>query len=368
MRSRCYLEISLENFRYNVQQLIKYLGDKSEIIGIIKANYYGHGDIQLANVMKQEGVRNFAVASLDEAIKLRSLGLNDSLMILGYTEVKDLPLVSRYDVIITLACYQQVKQLNEYCQANRCRIKVEVKVDTGMSRIGIPYDLDDEKLKEIYDNKNFIISGTFSHLATADSLEKTHQENTLKQKENFDYLLNRVRALNLSTGRTHLCASSGILNYPDFKYDYVRPGFVLLGFDVGQTNHPFNRKTVMSWYSKVEMVKEIEQGQGVSYGHTYHSDSKRKIATISVGYGDGYPRRLSNKGYVMINGQKANIVGRICMDQMMVDVTDLNVQPEDTVVLAGEGISFNELAQMADTIVDEIVCDINDRVGRVYIN
>lgn len=365
-RSRCYLEIDQNNFRHNLKGLQALLPEKTGIIGVIKADYYGHGDLRLANIMAQEGVNDYCVAALNEAVRLRQLGLKGSLLILGYTEQKDWLKAHEHDCILTVASYEQVAAMSKFARSWNITPKVEVKVDTGMHRIGVDPQISDQQIAEIYGDPNLQVTGTYSHLCRADSFAKEDIEYTHHQKDVFDAFLKRVKDLGYECGRRHLCASSGILNYPEFVYDFVRPGFMLLGFTVGEVHERYERKPVLGWYSRIEMIKEVQPGEGLSYGHIYKCDELQKIATVSVGYGDGYPRRLSNKGYVVINGKKAPIRGRICMDQMMVDVSDIECQREDVVTLIGEGCSADELAQMSDTIVDEIVCDINGRVERTY--
>lgn len=370
---RCYREISKSNFRDNLKGLKNILPEQTNIIGIIKTDYYGHGAYQLAKIMQEEGVKDFAVASLAEAIELRKLGLEDSILILGYSSKEQWFIANNYNFVFSIVDYDHGVEMIEYCKENDIQLKVEIKVDTGMNRIGVNANLTEKQIKTIYDNPYLKINGTYSHLCRSDSFEESDRQFTYKQKEIFDMFLNRIKKLGLKTGRTHLCASAGILNYPDFIYDYVRPGFMLLGFDVGSVINKYKRKPVMTWKSQVEMVKTIKANEGVSYGHIYVSDKERKIASLSVGYGDGYPRRLSNKGYVLIKGQKANIVGRICMDQMMVDVTDIeNVKAGDEVVLIGKSgnlkIDLNELADLSETIVDEIVCNINVRVEKYFVD
>ncbi len=370
---RCYREISKSNFRDNLKGLKNILPEQTNIIGIIKADYYGHGAYNLAMIMKEEGVKDFAVASLSEAIELRNSGLKDSILILGYVGENQWLLAKEYDCVISIVDYTHALKMIEFCKENNIQLNVEVKVDTGMNRIGVNAKLNKEQMKTIYDSPYLLVNGTYSHLCRSDSFDDSDREFTYRQKELFDDFLSRVESLGLKTGRTHLCASAGILNYPEFVYDYVRPGFMLLGFDVGLVENKYERKPIMSWISQVEMVKTIKADEGISYGHIFVSDKERKIASLSVGYGDGYPRRLSNKGYVLINGQKADIVGRICMDQMMVDVTDIKeVKAEDKVVLIGKSgsleISFNELADLSETIVDEIVCNISSRVEKYFVD
>ncbi|MGI6608392.1 MAG: alanine racemase [Erysipelotrichaceae bacterium] len=371
--NRCYREISKSNFRDNLKGLKNILPQKTGIIGILKADYYGHGAYNLAKIMKEEGVNNFAVASIAEAIELRNSGLDDSILVLGYVGQKHWLIAKDYNLILSVVDYSHAVRMIEFCRKNNIQLNVEVKVDTGMNRIGVNPDITRKQIDTIYNNPYLLINGTYSHLCRSDSFEENDKEFTYKQKDIYDSFLDRVKKMGLNTGRTHLCASAGILNYPDFVYDYVRPGFMLLGFDVGLVKNRYNRKPVMTWKTQIEMVKTIQTAQGVSYGHIFVTDKPRKIASLSVGYGDGYPRRLSNIGYVLINGQKADIVGRICMDQMMVDVTDIkDVSAEDETVLIGKSgsleISLNELAEIAETIVDEIVCNINARVEKYFID
>ncbi len=369
--SRCYVGISLKNFKENVRNLQNYLPKETKIIGIVKADYYGHGALQLARAMEQQGVKDFAVAALNEALKLREAGLGGTIMVLGYTEKEEWLMAAKYDVILTVTSFEQAIEMAEYCRITKSKLKVEISVDTGMRRIGIDPNLTDDQLKMIYDSKYLKVNGTFSHLCRADSFKEEDKAFTYQQNEIFSRLLERVRGLGLSVGRTHLCASSGILNYPEFKYDYVRPGFLPLGFTVGDIVERFERKPVLSWYTKIEMVKEVAAGDGISYGHIYKTSENRRIATLSIGYADGYPRNLSNRGYVLISGKKAPVVGRVCMDQMMVDVTDIDdIEVESLVTIVGEDhgavITANDLAEMANTIVDEVVCLIPSRVMRYY--
>ncbi len=369
---RCYVEISIANLQKNVKELKKYLSDNQQIIAVVKCDYYGHGAIALAKELRKMDIRQFAVATIEEAIQLRDNGIADEITVLGYVG-QDYWLISEEKKItLSIGSVEQAEQMRAFCQENNCELAVQVQVDTGMHRNGLPYDSSAQDLQLIYNDPYLHVKGTYSHLCTADSFALSSQANTYKQKENFDYFLTKVKNLNLSVGQTHLCASAGIMNYPEFHYDCVRVGFMLLGFDVGEVKNVFERYPLLSWYSQVCSVRTLEKGQSISYGYTYTCPKRMKIATVSVGYGDGYPRRLSNKGYVLIKGNRAAILGRICMDQMMVDVSEIdNVQPEDKVTLIGRdgelSITANELAQMADTIVDEIVCSINKRVTRYYI-
>ncbi|MBR0137817.1 MAG: alanine racemase [Erysipelotrichaceae bacterium] len=370
-KSRCWIELSKSALEHNLKSLLEYLSGRSRIIAIVKTDCYGHGCKGIVETMLELGITDFAVATLDEAIELRSMTSKGTILILGYVEQENWLKAYEANAIMTVLDPDHALRMNSYFAERGLSVQVEVKVDTGMNRIGTTTKCSDEDIRKLYGNANLKIVGTFSHLCTADSFDQKDIDFTMKQKKRFDEFLSRVKALGFESGRTHLCASSGIMNYPQFNYDYVRPGFIYFGFNVGEVNQPFERRRVLSWYSKVEMVKTIDDNQGISYGQTYHTEGKRKIATLSVGYGDGYPRRLSSKGYVLIRGKKAPIVGRICMDQMMVDVTEIpDVCAEDVATLIGKSgsleITAEEFAEAAGTIVDEIVCDINKRVVRHF--
>jgi len=364
---RCFVTIDKKAFESNLMNLQKFLNGRSKIIGIVKADFYGHGVDELIKIYIQHGVVDFAVATLDEALALRKQYSDISILVLGYIEKKDWMIAHNNNIIMSIVDEVHASKLNEYALMKKICLQVEVKVDTGMNRIGIAPSCDDQILKLIYQNENLKVNGTYSHLCCADSFEEKDKEFTHHQFSVYKAFLKRLSNLGYNYGRTHIQASSGICNYPEEQFDFVRPGFVILGYQLGDVQERFERKPVLSWKTHVEMIKKIEPGQGVSYGQTFKAEKPMRIATLTVGYGDGYPRCLSNKGYVMINMQKANIVGRICMDQMMVDVTNIPCKSEDEVTLIGEGITISELSEMANTIADEIACNINKRVEREFI-
>ncbi len=370
---RCYVEISLDNLKKNYLALREYLSSDQQIIPVVKDDFYGHGAVETSKCLEKLGVETFAVATIDEALELRNADIDKEIIILGHVDQDGWQIALEKNITLSIGSIEQFRELEAFVKEKKAKMHIEIQVDTGMHRNGLlAYDTSLDEIKEIYSNEYLKVTGTYSHLCTSDSFLEKDIKNTYKQKENFDLFLDKVRSLGLNTGKTHLSASAGVLNYPEIKYDAVRVGFMLLGFDVGEVKNKFERLPLLSWYSQVCGLRNLEKGDAISYGHTYTCDSKKVIATISVGYGDGYPRRLSNKGYVLIRGQKAKIVGRICMDQLMVDVTDIkDVSLNDKVTLIGKDgdsiITANEFANMADTIVDEIVCSINKRVQRYYL-
>ncbi len=369
---RCYVEISLSNLKKNYLALRDYLSSDQQIIPVVKGDYYGHGAVKISKCLISLGVKCFAVATLPEALELREAGIDKEIIVLGYVEKEFWNIAIEKNITLSIGSFETFKLLSDLCKKNNLKANIEIQLDTGMHRNGLDMSTSLEEIKKMYSDSNVKVTGTYSHLCSSDSFEKKDIEDTYKQKEQFDMFLAKINSLGLNPGKKHLSASAGVMNYPEFKYDAVRIGFMLLGFDVGVVKQVIERYPLLSWYSQVCAIRILEKGQAISYGHTYTCQKQMKIATISVGYGDGYPRRLSNKGYVLIRGKKAKIVGRICMDQLMVDVTDIKeVALNDKVTLIGtdgnETISANEFAQMANTIVDEIVCSINKRVERYYL-
>jgi len=368
--SRSWIEISKENFQHNILAIQNHLPNNEKIIGVVKANHYGHGVDLTTKIMIENGINDFAVSALSEAEELRALNVKGTILILGYVEEEYWPKAYDLDCILTIVSVNHAIRLNKWAKANNVFVKVEIKVDTGMGRIGIPYHINNDDIKSLYGQSNLKIIGTYTHLSDADSFDENNRKWTYAQKDRFDSFTKTVIKNGYGVGRTHICASSGIINFPEFKYDYCRLGFCLLGYYVGEIKRTIDLKPILTWKTKIELVKEIEDYTPISYGRTYYSKGKRKIATLLVGYADGYPREYSNNGYVLIHGQKANIVGRICMDQMMIDVTDIpDVKCEDIVTLIGtdgnETISLEDFSSRINTIGDEVACLITQRVRRI---
>ncbi len=371
--SRCWIELSRSNLIFNIRQLEEYLPHHEKSIAIVKANGYGHGAVFMASVMEENGISDFGVAAISEAEELRHNGIRGTILILSYVDEWDWKRAYDCDAIMTVVSPDHACHLSEWAVKNNLRVKVEIKVDTGMRRLGVNSECSDEEIRKIYTLHNLNIIGTYTHLCSGDSFAEEDIEFTRLQDRRFAGFIARIKGLGFDPGRTHLSASSGFLNYPEFHYDYVRPGFVLYGYDVGKVHKKYDRRPVLSLYSRVEYVKDVEAGEGISYGRIYFTDKKRRIATVSAGYADGYPRNLSGKSEVLIRGQRAPIVGRICMDQLMIDVTDIpGVDVEDKVTLIGtdgnETITLEELAALGETVPSEIVCRIPPRVTRYPVD
>ena len=371
-KSRCWVEVNLDNLRFNVRNMLDYCDHRITPIAIVKADAYGHGAYRVAITLEDEGIRDFGVASLSEAVALRNSGIMSSILILGYVDRCDWQKAVNNDVIMTLASEEHAVELSKWADERGITVKCELKVDTGMRRLGIDWDCDDGVINRIFTLPGLCINGIFTHLCCADSFAEDDIQFTLEQYRRYDSFTGRVKELGYDTGRRHVSASSGFLNYPEHVYDAFRPGFMLYGFDVGEIHDRYETRPVMAFYSKVEYVKTIKDDESVSYGRIYHADGERKIATVSCGYADGYPRSLTGNTFVLVRGHKVPVVGRICMDQMMIDVTGIEVEREDIVTLIGtdgnETITVEEVSAWAGTVGHELTSRIMPRAIRYYID
>ncbi|MBQ8320981.1 MAG: alanine racemase [Clostridia bacterium] len=350
------LECNLEIYR-------RYLTDEAKIMAVVKADAYGHGDVAVSKKLSQIGVDLFAVSNIDEAIILRESGIKGEILVLGYTPVELAPELLKYDITQALLSEAYAEQLLSFSS----EIKCQFAIDTGMNRIGVKVEESAEVIKKYATRCN--LNGFFTHLCAADSIESDDLMFTNRQIRKFEHLMDIISDLNLQYIHC-LNSAGGFYQSPNCKCDnIVRLGIVMYGLRYNQKiKLPEGIQPVLTWKTVVSLVKTIERGECVGYGRSFCAEQKMKIATLPVGYADGYNRQLSNRGYVMIKGQKARIVGRVCMDQTMVDVTHIEgVLEGDEVTLIGNGIDADTLASMVGTIGYEIVCSISKRVPRIYI-
>lgn len=377
--SRCWVEIETDKIRHNVEEIHKMIPKTTKIMAIVKANAYGHGDIRISEELIKCGIDFFGVSSIDEALNLREAGIKEQILVLGFTPLEHLHYLHEYDIIQTLISKSYAEALSAYAQKQQVTLRAHVKVDTGMSRLGIQckdecWDIED--VKAMYHLPLIQVEGIFSHFSVSDVLNQEEDVAFTKHQITlFDRVLSELKADGIQVGLTHLQNSYGIINYPELHYDYVRPGLLHLGVtsddEVATIQHP-DFQPIMTWKANVSYVKWIEAGCSVSYGRHYRSTKRRKIATISCGYADGYPRCVSNQGMeVLIHGQRATILGNVCMDQMMIDVTEVDdVKAGDEVVLFGTdgaaALSVDELSRKCHTINNETLCWITARVPRIY--
>jgi len=366
MTNRCFVEIDLNKMQKNFESYKAMLPENMELMAVVKADAYGHGDSVVSKFLYDHNIRFFAVSNIDEAIHLRKAHVDGMILILGYTPVNRIGDLIKYDIVQALVSEDYARIIKE----TGLPVKCQFAIDTGMRRIGLNADqIDDcEQIIRHYAD-NIQLNGIFTHLCVADTPEQ--EEFTKRQIKLFEDICKRVSDLGLPY--CHCMNSAGGLWYHSDISCFARLGIILYGLKPDYMNVlPNGIEPVLSWKSVISLVKEVKPGDTIGYGRSFIVDHPMRIATIPTGYADGYPRLLSNKGWVLINGCKAHIVGRVCMDQMMVDVTDIpNADFETEVVLIGksgeESITADDLAHQIGTIGYEIVCGISKRVERIYI-
>ena len=371
---RAFAEINLSNFKHNIDVISKMLDENCKIVGVVKANAYGHGAVEVASYFESIGIKHFAVACISEAIELREGNIKGEIIVLGYTPICQKDELIKYNLTQTLVNSKYAKELSELPGTVKCHIAL----NTGMNRIGESREnLEDIKL--IYNLKNIEITGIFSHLCRADSKAEEDILFTRNQIENFDYIIDKLEKENLNLGDVHLQNSYGITSYREIHRDLARPGIILYGVPCDPCDNILNKlpeneqfKPTMSLRCRVAMVKEVDAGENIGYGNNFTTPTPMKIATITIGYADGFSRAVSKKDFkVLINGQYGRIIGNVCMDQTMVDVTNIDdVKEGDIVTLFGQDgqhyLPVNQLSRLSGTITNETLSCIGSRVERVY--
>ena len=367
---RTWCDVSLDNLKYNVEQIKSKLEDNVKLCGIVKANAYGHGVEEIASNLIKQGVDYLAVAFIDEAVELRLCGFTHPILILGNTPKDTAKQVVEYNITASVYNTETAEALSAEAVKIGKTVKIHIKIDTGMSRIGfVPSEQSIEEIISVSKLPNVEIEGIFTHFACSDSNDDAM---TLKQFEKFMYVVSELESKGLSIPIRHCCNSAAIIKYPKMHLDMVRAGIILYGMYPSDIEYDIDLKPLMNFKTSVINVKTMQPGETISYGATYTVEKPMKVATIAVGYADGYSRLLSNCGRVLVNGQFANIVGRICMDQCMIDVTNVhNISIGDEVILFGadenENLPIEELAVKLGTINYELPCIINNRVPRCYV-
>lgn len=371
--ARTYVEIDLDAITNNICNMKKNIAEKTGMIGVIKTDGYGHGAVPIAHELERlDFMYGFAVATPEEAHILRMAGIEKPILILGYTFPYSYEMLVKEEIRPAVFREDSLQQLAEAAKRIGKPIKVHVKVDTGMSRIGITPDAKGiDFIRKLMTYPEIEIEGIFTHFAKADETDKSDALHQLKVFEQF--VGETERQLGFHIPIKHCSNSAGIMELKEANMDVVRAGIALYGLypsdEVVRESVPL--QPALSWYSHIVYIKTLHKGQSVSYGGTFTAERDMKVATIPVGYGDGYPRSLSAKGYVLIRGEKASILGRVCMDQFMVDVSHISEAMEgDRVTLLGyDGgihISGEELGNLSGRFNYELVCDIGKRVPRVY--
>lgn len=371
--NRAWAEVNLDHIAHNVHEIQRITNEKAEIMGIVKADAYGHGVMEVAKTLLANGVTRLAVSMLDEAIQLRKVGIEVPILILSYTDPRRSEEIIQNDVTQAVFSHDLANALSDASIKLGKNVKIHIKIDTGMTRVGfMPGYSAIKNVIEISKLPGIIIEGLFTHFASADESDKSY---TYMQFERFMSICNELNRIGLYIPMKHVANSAAIIEFPEMHLDMVRPGLILYGmYPSGEVDYTkLDLRPAMTLKANVTFVKEVESGTCISYGRIFSTQRQSKIATIPIGYADGYTRLLNNKGKVLINGEEAPVVGKICMDQCMVDVTDMEseVKVGDEAVLFGRQgnreIKVEEVAAQVGTINYEIVSIIGKRIPRVYL-
>lgn len=370
--SRVCAEIDLDAVAYNMEQMHRNLKAGTQVIAVIKTDGYGHGAIPIAHLFQDyEYIWGFAVATVEEALSLRNHGIEKPILVLGYAFPEHYQVMVEQRIRPTVFRMDTAKELSNRAVETNEVMPIHIKIDTGMNRIGFPDEEESVRLiKQITELPNLNVEGIFTHFAKADEVDKT---SALCQLERFRTFVGRLEKAGISIPLRHCSNSAGIIDLNQANMDAVRAGISIYGLYPSEEvdKKAVDLKPALSLYSHLVYVKTLPAGMAISYGGTFVTKRKTRVATIPVGYGDGYPRTLSNKGYVLIRGKRAPILGRVCMDQMMVDVTQIPDASEgDLVTMIGtdgeERITVEELSALSGRFHYEFVCDLGKRVPRVY--
>ena len=364
--NRVQAVINLDNIRDNITAMKRLIDGDKKMLAVIKADAYGHGAVEVAEALDD------LVAFIDEALELRRANIDKPILILGYTDPSDYELILRYDVRPAMYEVDDAQKLSDLAVSMNTKAKIHIKVDTGMGRIGFTCDEDGVKnIEKISQMPGIEIEGIFTHYAKADELDKTDANGQL---EKFRWINSQLEALGIHIPVRHISNSAGIMEMDNSDFDMVRSGIVTYGLYPSDEvdKNIAALKPAMRLMSKVIFVKDVKAGTGIGYGWSYIADHDIKVATVSAGYADGYPRAQSNIGRVIIHGEYAPIIGRVCMDQFMVDVSHIDgVKVRDDVTLIGQDgdreVTVEEVAAPANSFNYELVCNISRRVPRTYI-
>lgn len=370
--NRAWAEVNLDFISYNVSQIKKLISKKTEIMGVVKADAYGHGVNEVVKVLLESGVSRLAVSMLDEGIQLRKNGVKVPILILSYTDPRRAEEIIQNNLIQTVFSHELAESLSETAVKLNKNVKIHIKIDTGMTRVGfMPGYSAVRNVEKISKLKNIIIEGLYTHFASAD---ENDSEYTYMQYDKFMSICNELKRIGIIIPVRHIANSAAIVKYPEMHLEMIRAGIILYGLypskEVDKTL--IDLRPAMSLKANVILVKDVEAATEISYGRKFVTKGPSKIATIPIGYADGYTRLMSGKGMVIVAGYKVPIVGNICMDQCMIDITGLkeDVKVGDEVVLFGKQgnaeIHVDEIAAALGTINYEIVSVVGKRIPRVF--
>ena len=362
-----WVEIDLGAIAHNVKEIRKITAPNTKICAVVKADAYGHGAVAVARTVLQAGADRLAVAIMSEALELRRAGFRVPILVLGHTPIGQAPIVADHDITQTIFSMDLAKALSKAAVAAGKVINVHIKIDTGMGRIGIRPEDAGEFAEAVSLLPGIQIEGVFSHFATSDSRDKSF---TYEQYEQFMQAVKRIEDKGITIPIRHISNSAAVLDLPEMNLDMVRPGIILYGlWPSDEVNRNIELQPAMKFKAQVCFSKNMPPEAPISYGRAYFTDKPSRIATLPVGYADGWSRLLVNKVHVLIRGERAPVVGRVCMDQCMIDVTHIpEVKNGDEALLfGGADLPVEEVAAYMGTINYEIVCMVGKRVPRLYV-
>lgn len=366
-----WVEINLDSVKQNIQNIRNLIGHKVQIMGVVKGNAYGHDAIEISKVILENGATQLAVARIEEAIILRKNHIIAPILVLGISPAQQMSLYLDYHIMPTISDLREANNFNEIADKYHQKIKIHLKVETGMGRLGLNAEEVSSALKEIKNMKNLEVEGMYTHFSTADEANKKY---TYHQFDIFKRIMNSIKNSYINVPFYHVANSGTLLDLPDMWLDMVRPGCLIYGlYPSVHVKRTIPFLPALSFKTRVSFIKKVKPQYYIGYGKTYKTRSETLVATLPVGYADGFSRILSNRGEALVNGVKAPIIGRICMDQMMVDVTNIpKVSIGDEVVLwgtqMGKTIAIENIAEKLNTIVDEVL-HLTDkaRVAKLFI-
>lgn len=364
-----WAEINIDSLKQNYKNIKKLLKEDTKICGVVKANAYGHGSVQIAKTLVSEGVDYLAIATLEEGIELRNNDIEVPILCLGYVKENCFDLAVENNIDITIYKNESAQSLNKISQQKNKKARVHIKLDTGMSRLG--FQINDEtvdSIESICGYSNLDVVGIYSHFAMADEKDKIF---TNMQFDKFKYITDKLENIGIKIPIKHICNSAGIMDCPEYHLDMVRSGIILYGHYPSDDviKERLNLKPVMTLKTTVSNIKTVDSNTGISYGQKYRTNDLAQIATIPIGYADGFTRMLNQNANMKVKDKLVPVVGRICMDQCMIRVDGLDIKIGDEVKIFGDeaDIKIERIADALNTINYEVLCMISRRIPRVYL-
>ena len=377
LQKRTWMEIDLDMVEHNYKTIRAHVPSSAGVCCTIKANAYGHGAVRIGKLLDELGGAFFAVSNAEEAIQLRKAGIIKPIMVLGYSPLETTELLAKYNISQCVHSYEYGKALLSDAKSKGVKIAVHIKIDTGMGRIGFPFrgfdeDLRIEEIVELCNDEAFISEGIFTHFPISDD-QKKGEAFTREQYEKFISVIERLQRRGISFAVKHCANSAGLVDYPEYSLDMVRAGVLFFGIIPSweMKNPDFDLKHTFAWKTVVSHIKDVRVGESIGYSRTFIADKKMKVATLPIGYADGFSRSNGAKGFkIYVKDKPCPIVGRVCMDQIMIDVSEVEeISVGDEITLFGNGspVSVYDYSDLHSTIPHEVMCDIGMRVPRVYL-